>query len=80
MMMLSKNFILEQPFEVLYCIRKEKTGYYIELQKQANGKIIESAERFMGSADEAECVKFLELLYYNDVTPVHLNSIAEDIF
>ena len=74
-----KNFESENPFAVEYKSYRENDGFYIELVKYENGSVTEKEKRYIGN-DGIKCDNFLEALYKNSVTPVHLNCIVEDIF
>ncbi len=76
----TKNFLLEEPFYVEYCIDKKECGYYIELRKYSGTKLTESERCFVKTQSMEECLAILENLYNNSVTPIHLSCILEDIF
>ena len=75
-----KDFLLETPFRVEYCIEERPQGCYIELKKYAGGILKEAERCFAKTKSREECLFILERLYNNGVTPVHLSCILEDIF
>lgn len=60
-------------------INEEKKGYGIEVVKKNNGieKEIECIEYYSGDLRETE--EFLEVLAVNEVTPISVRYILEDI-